>query len=91
VAERRIVQAREAFSGNVKGAPVNVSGGDLFWSDDPFLKGRLHLFTELRVRESGSQPSAPPEPASAPKVEETASAEPNQPRRVGRPRTDKES
>jgi hypothetical protein len=91
VSERRIVQAREAFSGDVKGTPVNVGVGDLFWSDDPFLKGREHLFSALRVRDSGFRPSSPPEPPPAPKVEETASAEPNQPRRVGRPRTEKES
>lgn len=96
MSDRRIVQAREAFSGFINGALVVVAPGDCFYSDDPIVKGSPKCFAEIAVRESTAAPMAPPpvpsvEPAPPVPSSETASAPPNQPRRLGRPKSDKES
>jgi hypothetical protein len=51
--ERVVVQAREPFSVTLpSGVPLTVARGDLYWSDDPLVVGREHLFTELTVKSS---------------------------------------
>jgi hypothetical protein len=51
--ERVVVQAREPFSVTLpSGIPLNVAKGDLYWSDDPLVVRREHLFTELTVKSS---------------------------------------
>lgn len=50
---REIVRALEPFSVNLpSNVPVAVNTGDLWWSDDPLVKGRAHLFGEVQVRSS---------------------------------------
>lgn len=75
----RVVEARQAFSVDVKGVPFAVAAGDRFWATDPIVKGREAMFRELTVR------SSQPTPPTAPAVE-TASAEPGSTRRITRPR-----
>jgi hypothetical protein len=90
VSDRKLVQAREAFSGFINGALVVVGPGDVFYDDDPIVKGSPKCFADIAVRESTAAPMAPPpvpsvEPAPpVPPASETASANPNQPRRLGR-------
>jgi hypothetical protein len=51
--ERVVVQAREPFSVTLpSGIPLTVAKGDLYWSDDPLVMCREHLFTELTVKSS---------------------------------------
>lgn len=78
--DRRIVEARQSFSMNLRGAPYAVGAGDRFWSDDPIVKGRECLFRELVVRDS-----RPPRRPTTSAVE-TATAEPGSTRKVTRPR-----
>jgi hypothetical protein len=48
-----VMQAREPFSVTLpSGIPLNVAKGDLYWSDDPLVVSREHLFTELTVKSS---------------------------------------
>jgi hypothetical protein len=55
MAERTIVQARESFAIYLTdGRPFAVVAGDRFYSDDPVVKGRAHLFGEVSVRTSVS-------------------------------------
>lgn len=75
MAERTIVEAKEPFSVTLRDStPFNVSRGDRFYSDDPVVKGREHMFGDLQVR------SSQPNPAN-----ETASAAPGERRNVKRP------
>jgi hypothetical protein len=51
--QRVVVQAREPFSVTLpSGIPLTVAKGDLYWSDDPLVVHREHLFTELTVKSS---------------------------------------
>lgn len=78
MADRRIMEAAESFSVYLKdGTPFVVVTGERFWSDDPIVEGREHLFGELSVRSS-----RPARPAS--RAVETASAAPGSRRTVTR-------
>lgn len=84
MSERKILEARESFSLDLaSGAPLGVSKGDRYYSDDPIVQGRESLFTELSVKSSG-----PPSSHST----ETATAGPGERRNVSRAtrRDDKE-
>lgn len=79
MAERHMVQAKQAFSIDLHGSPFMVAFADRFWSDDPVVRRHPNLFGEVTVR------SSRPAPKTAPAVE-TASAEPGSSRRITRPR-----
>lgn len=78
MSERKIVQARSAFATTVAGHTVMVSAGDVYYSDDPLVKGREGLFGELEVKSSRPAPST----ATA---SETTSAAPGSRRSLSRP------
>lgn len=77
MADRLILEAREPFSLTMPGqeAPTMVAKGDRYWSDDPLVAGREHLFVALQVRSSG------PGPHSG-RAMETATAAPGERRTV---------
>lgn len=77
--ERRVVEARQSFTFELRGAPYPVSAGDRFWSDDPIVKGRDGLFRDLVIRES--RPAPRPTTAAV----ETATADPGAARKMSRP------
>lgn len=53
MSERKIVQAKGPFTvNNADGVPWPVAPGDLYYSDDPVVAGREHLFTEPEVKDS---------------------------------------
>ena len=82
----RIVQAKEAFSGTqANGVPWNVGAGDLYWSNDPIVKGREHLFGDVTVLSSTGATHRETATVTGSAVE-TATAEPGQRRRMGRSR-----
>ncbi len=59
-----------------------VGAGDLYWSDDPIVKGREGLFGDVQVRETKSRrkPAAP----SSPDGDETADQAPGRRRTTTR-------
>lgn len=80
MAERKVVEAAQPFSATLPdGTPLAVAQGDRFYSDDPAVLGREHLFGELQVR--SSQPSR----RSAVADTETASAAPGTRRPLSKP------
>lgn len=82
MAERKILRASQPFSVQLAdGAPLHVGQGDLYWSDDPAVKGRESLFGEVEVRSSVRSTSSVTGSA-----EEVATAEPGGRRKVTRPR-----
>lgn len=84
MADRTIVEAAEPFSVTLKdGTPFSVARGDLFYSDDPVVKGRELLFGEVNVRSS--------RPYRATSAAETATAGPGEKRTVTTPDADLES
>ena len=50
MSDQKIVQALMAFMATHNGVPVNVGVGDLFYDDDPIVKGRADMFGDLEVR-----------------------------------------
>lgn len=79
MAERKIMEAAESFSAYLRdGTPFVVVSGERFYSDDPVIAGRQHLFRELTVRSSA--PSRTSSPGT-----ETASAAPGTKRATTRP------
>lgn len=88
MSERRIVEAREPFSVTLPdGTPLVVSRGDRYYSDDPLISGlkpldQHRLFGELKVKSSVPAPV----PVTAASVE-TATAGPDERRRVTRGRS----
>jgi hypothetical protein len=76
-----IVRAREPFSVPLpSGVPLPVSTGDLYYADDPIVKGRELLFGPVTIRTS-AQYGKQPEPVDT----ETADATPGT-RRAPAPR-----
>lgn len=79
MAERKIIEAGQPFSVTLAdGTPLMIAKGDRFYSDDPAVQGREHLFGELTVRSS-----RPSRPTSA--DTETASAGPGARRQLSKP------
>jgi|SRR5262245_9422462 len=66
-----IVSAREPFSADVQGVPVSVGVGDLYYADDPVVKGRESLFGAVTVRRT-----LVPQREGSPAGDETADAAP---------------
>lgn len=63
-----------------------VNSGDLYYADDPVVKGRERLFGDVSIRNSrGPRETASVTGNSA--VVETMTAEPGEKRRIGRPAT----
>lgn len=85
MAERRVVQAKDAFAVTLKGVPVVVSPGDRYYSDDPIVKGREALFEELDVQSSLSDRRAASLASPLGSAVETATADPGLRRRRTRP------
>lgn len=82
MADRVPVTALESFDVYLTdGRPFTVVAGQPFWSDDPVVSSRKHLFGELKVRTSQA-PSHKPEPAA--RAQETADAGPGSRRAVER-------
>lgn len=79
MSERKIVQCRSSFVTTINGRSVMVIGGDLYYDDDPIVKGRAGLFVDPRVK--SSQPAAQVSAASV----ETASAPPAARRVLSKP------
>lgn len=52
MADRRLVQARGPFATRTTNGPWSVSGGDLYWSDDPVVRANPHNFREPTVQDS---------------------------------------
>lgn len=80
----RIVQAREPFSCSINGVPVIVSGGDLYYGQDPVVQGREHLFDDLTVLSTTGPRGKATATGSAAGDSETASAAPGTRRRMTR-------
>lgn len=78
MSERKIVQCRSSFVTTVNGRSVMVTGGDLYYSDDPIVKGRDGLFSDLNVKSSRSA-------AKSAAAVETASAGPGSRRVLSKP------
>ena len=76
--ERKIVQCRSTFATSDNGNTVMIQGGDLYYSDDPIVKGRESLFSEPTVK--SSRPAK-----STARAQETATAAPGERRSVARP------
>jgi len=84
--DRKIVRANEPFSVQLAdGRPLDISAGDLFWSDDPMVKTRGRLFGDVSIRTStgGRESSSASGPGAA---VETATADPGVRRRMTRPK-----
>jgi hypothetical protein len=81
--ERKLVRALASFATVINGAPVMVAPGDLFYSDDPIVKGRDSLFGEPLVRISDGSPRQHSSVTGS--AVETMTAEPGARRRLGRP------
>lgn len=80
MADRRVVEAREPFDvATPTGAGLIIREGDRYWSDDPIVKGREHMFRELTVK--SSRPAA----GTSVGAVETATAAPGERRSVSRP------
>lgn len=78
MSDRKIVQALVAFMATHDGVPVSVGVGDLFYDDDPIVKGRGDVFGDLEVRSTAdlmrrprSVSYAAPEMAVAPPTGQT--------------------
>lgn len=79
---RAVVRALEPFAVYVDGVPVQVGAGDLFYADDPVVKGRESMFGEIKVRTS-EQPKSRGTRRPAAAVE-TATAAPGEKRATRR-------
>jgi hypothetical protein len=60
-----IVEAREAFSVDLPTGTCVVHAHDRFYSDDPVVRGREHLFGLVTVRRSVPDPVTATETATA--------------------------
>lgn len=60
-----IVEAREAFSVDLPTGTCVVHPHDRFYSDDPIVRGREHLFGVITVRRSVPDPVTATETATA--------------------------
>lgn len=78
MAERKIVQCRTSFIAVHGGRQVTIMSGDLYYADDPIVKGREQHFGELAVK------SSTPAPAPS-RAAETATAAPGARRTVTKP------
>jgi hypothetical protein len=78
-----IVQATEHFSVQLGRIPAVVSPGDLYYADDPVVKGREHLFQTVEVRRSVT--------AKTSRATETATAAPGEKRRMANAVSTKDS
>lgn len=60
MADEKIMSARESFTVDIDGAPIPVGAGDLFYADDAVVKGREHLFGDVRVRRTARRAGRSP-------------------------------
>lgn len=79
-----LVQCRSPFAVNVDGARLIVSSGDIYSADDPIVKGREALFTEVSVKTS--RPRSTTAASITGGAGETADAPPSARRRLTRPK-----
>lgn len=85
MADRRIVQCVAAFHAvGADGTPRVVRTGQLYFADDPIVRGREAMFADVIVMDSGLR--KPPRTAVA-SVEE-ATSPPGGRRRMSRPKDD---
>lgn len=79
----RIVQASESFSATVNGVPVIVAAGSLYYSGDPVIKGREHLFGDVTIL-STNGPRGTASATGSESDSETAVATPGTRRRMSK-------
>lgn len=82
MADRRIVQCTAAFHVGTDSGPLVVGSGDLYFADDPIVKGREHHFSDVNVRSSVA--STPKRTAVSSSATEEATATPGRRRSLTR-------
>lgn len=70
--DRRIVQCTAAFHVSTERGPVVVNPGDLYFADDPILKGRELLFSDAKVKSSFTESAKRTQLSSSSTEEATA-------------------
>jgi len=85
MADRRVVQAKDSFAVVINGHPKVVSFGDRFYSDDPVVKGREHLFEDQSVQKSWENGRLAQISSPLGSAVETTTAEPGVRRRRSQP------
>lgn len=88
MADRKLMQALEPFATTTsQRVPLMVARGDLFFDDDEVVKRNPQGFANVEVRSSNSTTRTREAVSSSNQVE-TATAEPGEKRRLGRPPRD---
>lgn len=82
MADRKIVQCTASFYVSSENGPLVVNTGDLYFADDPMVKGREQLFADVNVKSSTT--SAPRRTAVSSNATEEATAAPGRRRSLSR-------